>query len=321
MKKVTILLTGAGGAGVISIIKSFKGKYRTIVTDTNPYAPGLYLADEGYIVPTSTEPNYLKEIEKIIKKEKVKVIVPLIDEELILISNYIKKNPHLMALLPRKKFIELCLDKWILSQKLSQKKIPFAKTYLLSNLASLSEVIFPCIIKPRTSRGSRGFSVINNEQDLNSYLSMSSYKIDELIIQELLKGKEFTVSVIVSKTGRVLSVVPKEVIIKKGVTQVAITRNSNAITNVAKIIQSTFNANGPFNMQLILSNDNKPMLFEINPRFSTTVSLTIEAGINEVEILIRDCLNLPFVINEFKKNLVMTRFYEQYYIDEKDTRN
>ncbi len=96
----------------------------------------------------------------------------------------------------------------------------------------------------------------------------------------------------------------------------AVTRNINNIQDVGVEIQKKLKPNGPFNMQLILRNDGMPIIFEINPRYSTTIALTMEAGINEIDILIENKAYLGRLL-AFRENLVMTRFYDQLYFEEK----
>lgn len=320
--KQTILLTGAGGAGTIAIIKSLKNKFRIVTTDMNPYGVGLYLAHAGYTVPASNDPGYFRVLEDIIKKEHVDVLIPLIDEELLLFSRRYKNEKKLKLVLPREEFIAVCLDKWQLGEALKQHGIPYAKTFLLSSLRTIPRDTLPCIIKPRTGRGSRGFEQLDSREDLARYLKTTSLKRDRLIIQERLVGKEFTVSVVVGKNGEILTVVPKEVILKKGITKVGVTRGDNPIVQLAKNVQNALRADGPFNMQLIVRSDTgQPTLFEINPRFSTTVALTIAAGVNEIELLINDALGRPIKRpRPFTKNLVMARYEEQYYFPERKTK-
>jgi carbamoyl-phosphate synthase large subunit len=315
-RKRTILLTGAGGAGTIYIIRSLIKKYRIITVDMNRYAAGLYLADKGYLLPSCTDRDYLKKLDEIVKKEKVDVIIPLIDEELLAIKRYYKDKLKPKVLLPNENFIKLCLNKWKLMNALAKAKIPCPKTYLLKSFKKLSPNLFPYIIKPIKSRGSRGFQYLNNKDDFKKYFQSNSYKKKDLIIQEVVKGAEFTVSVVVSEQGEVLSVVPKEVILKKGITKIAITRRNPKINKVCQKIQQNFQANGPFNIQLIVDKKtNLPKIFEINPRFSTTVALTIAAGVNEVHLLIECLFNKRVSRPRFKENLVMIRYEDQIYLN------
>jgi hypothetical protein len=58
-----------------------------------------------------------------------------------------------------------------------------------------------------------------------------------------------------------------------------------------------------------------PIVFEINPRYSTTIALTMAAGVNEIDILVEGKIYSGDLL-PFRENLVMTRFYDQLYFEE-----
>jgi carbamoyl-phosphate synthase large subunit len=179
-------------------------------------------------------------------------------------------------------------------------------------------------VKPRVGRGSRGLGIISAEGDLLSFLAASPYAPEELLLQEYIEGPEFTVSVVVWRDGEVEAVVPKEIIWKKGITQLAITRHNAAIENLCRQIQERLRADGPFNVQLRLDGKNgTPIPFEINPRFSTTVSLTIAAGIDEVGGLIAKATGQGERnrFGEWQEGLVLLRRILDVFVDEPRFKN
>ena len=93
-------------------------------------------------------------------------------------------------------------------------------------------------------------------------------------------------SVVVWRDGIVRAVVPKEIIDKRGITRLAVTRKNDAIDRLCRNIQERLRADGPFNVQLRLDANGTPLPFEINPRFSTTVTLTQAAGVDELGSLV-----------------------------------
>jgi carbamoyl-phosphate synthase large subunit len=73
--------------------------------------------------------------------------------------------------------------------------------------------------------------------------------------------------------------------------------------DVATQLQST----GPINIQLRLDDNNNPLIFEINPRFSGSSIMRALAGFNEPDMIIRN-----FVLNEeLKKNPIKAN--NEYY--------
>jgi carbamoyl-phosphate synthase large subunit len=165
------------------------------------------------------------------------------------------------------------------------------ETHLASNRTK--DMNFPLVIKPRTGRGSRGLGIPNSQEELEHYLQNSPYETDALIIQEHIQGIEFTVSVVVWRDGEVQAVVPKEIIFKKGITRLAV------------------------------QNTGQPVPFEINPRFSTTISLTTAAGIDECGGLIAQAVQgrNEYHFGNWQEGVVLLRRALDEFIDESTFRS
>ena len=153
------------------------------------------------------------------------------------------------------------------------------------------------------------------------FIDKSNYRSNELIAQEFIEGQEYTVSVVCWRDGIVKAIVPKEIISKIGVTRIAVTRKNKKIEKICKDIQKKFKANGPFNVQLIIDKETlEPYPFEINPRFSTSITLTLAAGIDELGGLVTQALygeksfNFP---KNWKEGVVLIRRTLDTFVDEK----
>ena len=309
-------MTGGGGAGTIAATKILRasGNYRVILGDMDKWAAGLRFADKSYILPAGNDERFIDCVRDIIRKEKVDVFIPLVDEEILKSYQLKDEFPDLNILLPEYEFSKTVLDKWNLIKVLEYCNLPYPKTYLASD--SKADLDYPFIIKPRVGRGSRNVMEINKAIQVEAYKTLTCLAYDNILLQEKIKGKEYTVSVVVNKVGDVLAVVPKEVINKRGITITAITRENSEICSLCVDIQRKLKPNGPFNVQLIQRDDGVPVVFEINPRYSTTISLTMDAGVNDIEMLTEN-LKSPNGLFPFKADLVMTRFHDQLYFEEK----
>ena len=145
----TVLITGAGGAAVPSLIDLLhKKKYRVIGVDMDPAAIGLYAADKGYVIPGGMSPDFLPVIRNICRKESVRAVVPLVDEELI--SSFELEQDGIAVLLPRTEFIAMCLDKFVLMKQLKSVGIGVPETRLVTE--GCEGLHYPLIVKPRRGR-------------------------------------------------------------------------------------------------------------------------------------------------------------------------
>ena len=314
---ITVLLTGAGGAAVPGLIQHLQSNCgcRVLAADMDRHAAGLYLAEKGFVIPAGASPDFLPAIRCICRQEKVDVFMPLVDEELLAALEL--ETEGIAVLLPRREFVADCLDKFKLMQKLKSAGIPIPDTRLASG--DLTGINFPAIVKPRTGRGSRGIGVVHSQAELADFLKTSLFLPEALIVQTYIDGTEFTISVTVWRDGKVQAIVPKEIICKKGITRLAVTRHNSSIDALCRAVQDGLHADGPFNVQLRLSNRTRePLIFEINPRFSTTVSLTIAAGVDEVGALIRQAVGQDDakLHNDWRDGIVLFRRTLDEFVDE-----
>ena len=316
-KKRTVLLTGGGGGGSIAVCRSLQslGCYRVIMADADPWAAGLLFGDAKYTVPFGNKPEFPSVIKEIIEKEEVDVLVPLVDEEIIPSLQLKKKGLRAKVLLPTEDFCNTSLDKYKCMEALIHVEggpiSPMGYLAVTENIEN--KLSFPMFAKPRFGRGSRGIQVIRDRDDLNGFLRIRRSSLENWVIQEYLEGIEYTVSVAVDKNNELMGVIPKRVVNKRGVTITAYTENVPAIDRICEIITRKLNPSGPFNVQTFVDASGKPFVFEINPRYSTTVALTIAAGFNEVDILIRRLFDEEIQKPEIKWNLAMLRHWEQIY--------
>ena len=75
------MVTSAGGPAAVGVIKSLEdfdgqGEHHITATDITADSAGMYMADTGYIVPKSTDKEFIPAIRKIIEKEKIDVLLP-----------------------------------------------------------------------------------------------------------------------------------------------------------------------------------------------------------------------------------------------------
>ena len=314
MTKKTILITGVGGAaGRYLIQMAQKNDFKVVAVDANPKAYGLLFGDVNIVVPDSSHPNFLTRIQEICSNFAVDFIYPLIDEEIILLKSL--ESDALKVICPNVKFVETAIDKYQLMKELSRNAIDVPKTFLLGD--NLDGVEFPAIIKPRSGRGSRGIRIIENEDDLKEALEILKGSYDQYIIQSLIQGDEYTISVVANSKCEFLAVVSKKIIDKKGITRFAVVEKNDVLWQLGVDLVKKFKLDNPVNVQLIINEiDSKPYIFEINPRFSTTVSLTIEAGMNEFLAPLDVFLGTTYGnYTEIIENLVMLRGTLEEYID------
>jgi carbamoyl-phosphate synthase large subunit len=312
---IKVFFTGGGGAGTIEAVKALKAAgYAVVTADATATSAGFAFADRSYVVPFGADEAFIPALREIVARENPDFIVPLVDEEIPKVHAYIRAEaPHIRVIAPSPEFCDLVLDKWSMAETMTARNLSVARTWLASDADAAT---YPAIVKPRQGRGSRGLAFLDGPQDLARYLVEAAKPADHYIVQERLFGPEFTTSVVVALDGTFLAVVPKEAVDKRGITQVGTTRAVPEIDRLCRQIADELDPRGPFNVQLIFGADRVPRVIEINPRYSTTMALTLAAGVNEVDAVLRHARGEDPGRLTFEPDLMMLRYTAQVYVKE-----
>ncbi|OLT24975.1 carbamoylphosphate synthase [Nocardiopsis sp. CNR-923] len=313
------MVTTAGSAPTPGTILHLRASgFRVIATDVDPEAPGLYLADRGYLVPAGDSPDFASRMRELCAREGAVAVVPLVDEELTAVAALAEDG--VAVLLPRPDFVTACLDKAVLMRRLDAAGIGVPRTWSAADgPPEGAQAPDGFVVKPRSGRGSRGVTVVGSRDGLPRAVAESGYAAKELIVQERLAGPEFTVSVVVWRDGEAQAVVPKEVVLKRGVTRFAVTRRAAAVVRTCLTVQRALRADGPFNVQLRLDREGRPRIFEINPRFSSTAALTAAAGVDEIGGLLRQAVaGGPRLTDTWREGVAMVRRWTDEFLTEEE---
>jgi carbamoyl-phosphate synthase large subunit len=173
-------------------------------------------------------------------------------------------------------------------------------------------------IKPRVGRGAVGAHPIRNQRDLDFFCDY----VDRPVIQEYLDSPEYTIDVLCDWRGRPLSIVPRErVVIRAGVIDRGRTVKTSALLDLAEQVCAAIPFFGPINIQCRMR-DGWPSVFEINPRFSGGIPLTIAAGANFPKMLIKLAAGATLAsrVGEFRAGVWMTSYEASVFLEEANLR-
>jgi len=303
-----ILISGLGGSLFPYLhTKLIEAGYDPHYVDSNPVLKYVYPQFNFYPAPLVSDIQYRQFIIDLCMQKDIGVYVPLIDEELVNAVLLGKEMNGLKVLAPQTEFIQLCLDKFSLMKKLKESNISDIPTSKGDTFSS--QIPFPVFAKPNTGRGSRGVKKITSQHQLDAYYILERFNPSEVILQPFIEGTEYTVSVLVNSKNQIISISPKRVIQKKGITISAVTENNILIDNLAAKITDTLKPKGPFNIQMFMAKDQTPFIFEINPRFSTTLVLSYEAGLDEISLLLENYENDAVKVRAASEGIFLFRHW------------
>lgn len=313
MEAKKVLVTGIGGNVGQGIIRNIKSSFPDIIiigVDIANFTPGNYLCDKTYQVPYSFDDNYIPTIQEIVAIEKVDLIIPSTDYEIYYLSlNHSKINAKVVA--SDASVAKLYLDKYETFLYHHKNNISFAKSWLPEDY-DLSEK--EIIAKPREGRGSRGI-LINPE---NPKELPKGY-----MIQPLVKGKEITTAVYVTKENKLHGIFTMERELTNGTTsksKVLFQYDDDLKIIIQKMIDLK-GLKGSFNLQSIVTTDNQIVPFEVNCRISGTNSIRHNLGFQDVKYTIQEYLynqkpDEPKPINGIATRILLDVIYPEATIEE-----
>lgn len=274
MKK-KLLFTGGGGAATEALWRFLSNKYDLYFGDACADAIDDKIPAERKVsLLFSDDVNFLAHIRDLSQYHGIDMIVPGVDEELmVLCENRHLELPEIFA--PPADFVQLMLDKLNSMHALQKAGLDIPKTRPVSEADHIG---FPLIVKPRSGRGSRGVCVLSSERELAAYQVMYNTLPEKLLAQELVEGKEYTILVAGNRQGELMAIVPVMVEQKRGITIRARTDLNPDIIDYVKAFHAAFKPHGVYNIQCMLTAAGRVFPFEINPRVSTTFCLSLAAG-------------------------------------------
>jgi carbamoyl-phosphate synthase large subunit len=305
----------------VPLVQAFRTALRSlglpgsvIVTDVNPLSPAVHVADRAYRVPMATDPDYLSELLALCELERIRLVVPTIDDELPLVGSARDafRATGALAACSSAETAALCNDKYATCEALVAAGVAAARTYRPSDITA--DVPLPLFIKPRVGRGAVGAFALHSRRELEFFLGY----VADPIVQEYLEGPEFTIDVLCDLDGRPVSIVPRErVVIRAGVIDRGRTVNDPRLIALAQAACRAIPFVGPVNIQCRMRGG-EPVIFEINPRFSGGIPLTIQAGADFPKMLVMMALGrrVTPAIGSFRDDLWMTSFESSFFLEE-----
>lgn len=247
--------------------------------------------------------EYIIRINNIIKKYDIDLFIPISEKELAFFASPDAPKVDVDMLINPKEVIETCLDKYKTYLWLKEIGISVPETYLFNDQKSFE---WPVVVKPRKSAGSKNIFTAKNKIFLNAIRQEYSDIIDQYIIQRQISDatQEYTCALWRQKNDFRFLILHRK--LQGGLTSEAkVVRNISIEDTLNKIQKNIF---GDFfiNVQLRLENG-VPYVFEINPRFSSTVIMRHKIGFQDLVWSINAKLHLS--ISSYSGTKTGTQIY------------
>ncbi|MCH2043291.1 MAG: ATP-grasp domain-containing protein [Saprospiraceae bacterium] len=283
MDQKNILVTGIGGnvgQGIIRNIRATTFPIRVIGTNVRSFSAGNHLCDAFYEVPYAYDESYIPSIQKIIKKEKIELIIPATDYEAYYLTHNLAQLSCPVAA-SSAETTAIYLDKYATYLHHAKYNIPFAEACEPSAYkGNFSEYI----LKPKKGRGSRGLHI--NPKD------WTGFSDEEYMVQELIRGTEITTAFYVDASQNLHGYITFERELENGATNrcVVVDKYDALLEPILRKMMQYADLRGAANLQSIVTKEGEIYPFEVNCRISGTNSIRANFGFKDVQYTLEEYL-------------------------------
>ncbi|OCA74985.1 ATP-grasp domain-containing protein [Chryseobacterium arthrosphaerae] len=311
-----ILISSAGQR--VSLVRAFQKELRKInpdaklfTVDLNPVlAPACHVSDGFEKIDRVTAPGYISELLEICKKKNIKMVIPTIDTELLILAENkdLFLQNGIIPIVSSLDFIKKCRDKRVINEFFTENNIDIPKNLDKDNLT------FPLFIKPYDGSLSADTFLIRQASDLTEY----HFQNPKLMFMEYIDHQiydEFTVDTYYNKHGELRCVVPrKRIFVRAGEVNKGVTKKNEILEYIKRNLPKIDGAIGCLTMQFFFHPVEKRIVgIEINPRFGGGYPLSYLAGANYPEWLLKEYFmghDIPY-FEDWEDNLLMLRYDDE----------
>ncbi|MEL0609370.1 ATP-grasp domain-containing protein [Vibrio echinoideorum] len=299
----TILVSGGGGDIGIAIGRILKESSfsQVIGCDVRREHAGECVFDLFYQAPYANQSLYFDFLDQMFQEHDVDLFIPTSEAEIAAIIKFGLVDGKLFGvdiLMTNQETAELALDKLKTAKALDSINVRSPWT----QLASESPKALPCIFKPKSGQGSKGLQVVRTVSEAEILVGNGDYIWQELLLPD---DQEFTCGVFRHSNGSLRSIAMKRTL-SGGFTDKGEVIENAEIDFYISEIATKLDIKGAVNFQLRLTKEG-PVLFEINPRLSSTVMFRHKLGFQDLIWAIEDKLNLP--VQDYVNPKAGTKFY------------
>ena len=287
MREINILILSAGRR--VELIQCFKNaakklkiNSKIVAADISDTAPAIYFADERYQIPRIGEEGYIESVIEICQKEKISLIVPTIDTELKVLSqhkSFIEERCDARVLISDQRVIDICRNKHNTQKFFEENGFGVPRQIQVDE----EPASYPVFIKPLDGSSSINAFAVNNKEELAFFRKY----IPNPIIQEFMRGTEYTIDTFLDFDSHIISIVPRIRLATRGgeVLKGKIIKDREIMQDVQRLL-SVLKPIGQVTIQC-MKTEKGIQYIEINPRFGGGAPMSIKAGADSCEYLYR----------------------------------
>lgn len=301
----TVLLTAIGGdvaQGVARIIRLARPNWRLLGTDIHAEHAGHLFVNDFFIMPPVSSPEYLPKLEEIIAVNRVNLVIPMFEPELIVLADACLSLPDVDWIGPGQHVIRCGADKLATARTLEAIGLSPPWTVDASSEMPLE---YPCIYKPRFGAGGHGVIQINSPDKASEMIGRGHGVFQELLLPDC---NEITCAVYRTRKGQAIVLQMRRRLVDSA-TGWAKVIYEKSVESLCLAIAEGLSLQGSMNVQLRITSTG-PKVFEINPRYSSTTWMRHLIGFTDVVWALDELDGNPVQIKKIKVGIEIARTHD-----------
>ena len=320
MSDINVLILSAGRR--VELVNCFKKAARELeisgsvfAADCSLTAPALYFADKFRQVPRIDSGEYIRALIDICNEDKISLVVPTIDTELLLLAENRKKmeeKTDAKILVSDLSVVNICRNKLNTQSYMEEHGFKVPHLYTAQELRN-DNIKYPLFVKPIDGSSSIDAYKVNNKQELDAILTL----VKNPMVQDYMDGEEYTIDVFLDFDGNIITMVPRlRMAVRSGeILKGRIVKDAAIMEDVRRLMEE-LKPIGHITVQCRKTYRGIEYI-EINPRFGGGAPMSIMAGADSCRNLYRLLRGEVLTYNEdFRENITFLRFDSSIMLNE-----
>ena len=300
-KRKTLLLLGGSAAQIAAIEKANALGYRTVLCDYLPDNPGQHIADSFHLVSTTDKEAVLA----VAREEGIDGIVAYSSDPAAPTAAYVARELDLPGV-PYESARAMC-EKHLFRSFLHEHdfNVPGSTSCRAGEMPDVTGLVFPLIVKPTDSSGSKGVTVIREESELSGALAAAAaysrngvIEVEEFVERDhphVIEAEVFAADGKVVSWGLMNSIrdAGTNPLLPAGYTlplDLPAARKDLVRAEVSRLVAATGVLDGAFNIEMIIDSSERLFFIDAGPRNGGNMLpefISMASGTDLVEATVR----------------------------------
>ncbi len=250
--------------------------------DISPTAPALQFCNRSVILPRIKNENYIPFLIDFCEREQVDALIPTIDTDLLILAENKERFNGTRVIISAPERVRICRDKRFTAD--------YFRSVGLKSPVPVDDVKnykggYPAFIKPKDGSSSINAYKADTEEELIALTEM----VPDYIIQPFVSGTEYTIDIFCDFEGNPVFITPRiRLAVRAGeVLKTKIAQDEKIIGEMKQLI-ADYKPCGAITIQMIRDDrTGDDYYIEINPRYGGGAPLSIKAGADSSEAMVR----------------------------------